>query len=350
MLGRVLKTSSTDRRRPPFLFADQCHFDPGGVAVQCEGPADLRFRDCTFGPSGTAIWLDDRAAGSPPACDVLIERSSFMTGPSPVFRIDGSLAAFQVDDSVIAPGAVSGALGSLVRVDNPRNLVWNGRSNLYGKLDAFLTVAGEDDVEVDVSDFEHWRETPSDIREVQSTAARSRVWESSDPAQDLAFEPDNPTRAFQLATSSSQSSRRGASRGPFGATLVDFNGPRLIAAAPAPNRDAPARVETPAAPLPLEFEPAPPPPPKPSPPTSPARRSRPKTICTRCRCPCRRPSRARTNETIGTTAMPPMPPPSNDPTDRAEPAEIVGPRAPDQVEPARARPMSRRRRRSDPQS
>ena len=34
-----------------------------------------------------------------------------MTGPSPVFRIDGALAAFQVDDSVIAPGAVERRVG-----------------------------------------------------------------------------------------------------------------------------------------------------------------------------------------------------------------------------------------------
>jgi eukaryotic-like serine/threonine-protein kinase len=221
VLARVLKTNAADGDRPPLISSDQCHFDPGAVAFECEGPVDLRFRDCTFGPNGTAIWLNDGRAGSPPACDVQIQRSSFMTGAAPVFRIDGSLATFRVDDSVIAPGAAAGAPGSLVQIDNPRNLDWSGRSNLYGKLGAFLTIADQDDAEEGVRDFEHWRENPSEQRESKSVATRSLVWDSSDPARDLAFGLDNPTRAFQLGSAVGQPDRRGASRGPFGATLVN---------------------------------------------------------------------------------------------------------------------------------
>ncbi|MDR3622319.1 MAG: serine/threonine-protein kinase [Paludisphaera borealis] len=323
VLGRVLRAGSADGGRPPFIFADQCHFDPGAVAFECEGPADLRFSDCTFGPGGTSIWLNNGRAAAPPACDVLIQRSSFMTGPAPVFQIDGSLATFRVDDSVIAPGAVGGALGSLIQVDTPRNLDWSGRSNLYGKLNAFLTVAGQEDAAENVRDFEHWRENQSEQREVKSVPARSLVWESSDPAQDLAYGVDNPTRAFQLAPVSSQSGRRGASRGPFGATLVDSTSPRpdaaakeTIAAQPAfepaktvPNAPESSKVvgpplkldaDTPLAPMPMPM-------PIPTTPTT--------TVA------------ARTNEATGIPAMPPM---TTTPTDDpVEPATAASSREPE---------------------
>ncbi|MDG3005234.1 serine/threonine-protein kinase [Paludisphaera mucosa] len=219
--------------RPPAIVAAQCHFDPGAAAFDCEGPADVQLLDCTFGPGGTAIVLDDADAAAAGPRDVLIVRSSFMAGVAPVFQVRGSLARFQADDCVFAPADASASAVTsprvLALVDNPRNLAWAGRSNLYGKFDVLLDVAGKPASEEAVRDFDRWR---SDLREARSTLATAPVWESPDPARELALGREAPSRAFRVAAVDGVATPPGAQRGPFGTRILAAGPPPAAAASP----------------------------------------------------------------------------------------------------------------------
>jgi len=228
VLGRVASADAAGDR-PPAIVARQCHFDPGAAAVECRGPADVKFYDCTFGPGGPAVVLDDPGGPTGPR-DVSAVRSSFMAGPSPVFLVRGPQAGFRVDDCVLAPGDASAAARVLALVDSPRDLAWMGRGNLYGPFDAFLEVAGKPSSEDAVPDFERWR---SGLREDRSVLATSPVWESSDPARELARGPEAPTLAFRLAAADDRPSPVGARKGPFGTQIVEPAAPRPAAEAPA---------------------------------------------------------------------------------------------------------------------
>lgn len=206
---------------PPPVVADQCHFNTGAPAIDCEGAADVQITDSTFGPGGTAIRLDGGPAASSASRDVLIRRSSLMAGEFPVFQVQGPPARFQVEQSVLAPGAPGSAPRTLLLVDAPANLSWHGRDNLFGPFDVFLEAEGDDGDRADsVRDFDRWIDAPG--REVRSDLIAPPVWKSADPAQDLALDLDDPTRAFQLAAAPpDDSTQRGARRGPFGAILIE---------------------------------------------------------------------------------------------------------------------------------
>lgn len=206
---------------PPPVVADQCHFNTGAPAIESEGPADIQITDSTFGPGGAAIRLDAGQTAAPVARDVLIRHSSFMAGGSPVFQVQGSPARFQVEQCVLAPGAPGVAPKTLLLVDAPGNLTWNGRSNLYGPFDVYQENDGETSRGADsIRDFDRWTEATG--REVRSLLVSAPIWRSADPAQDLALDLDDPTRAFQLAaTLPGDSAQLGARRGPFGARLID---------------------------------------------------------------------------------------------------------------------------------
>jgi len=219
--------AEADGGRPPAVSAVQCHFDPGAAAFDCEGPADLRLVDCTFGPGATAVLLDEGDATAVGPRDVLARRCSFMAGSAPVFLVRGAQARFQVDDSVFAPADPASPARSLVVVDAARSLAWAGRSNLYGRFEAYLEVAGKPASADAARDFDAWR---SDLREVRSTLAAAPVWEAPDPARELALGREAPSRAFRLAArAGAGSTPAGAARGPFGAAIVD----------PSARRDAP---------------------------------------------------------------------------------------------------------------
>ena len=217
--SRAAKVAAGDL--PPPVVADQCHFNTGASAIESEGPADIQIADCTFGPNGAAIRLDGGQTVAPALRDVLIRHSSFMAGGSPVFQVQGSPTRFQVEQCVLAPGAPGAAPKTLLLVDAPGNLTWNGRSNLFGRFDVYLETDGDNSMGADsIRDFDRWSEAPG--REVRSLVVTSPIWRSADPAQDLALDLDDPTRAFQLAAVlPGDSAQLGARRGPFGARLID---------------------------------------------------------------------------------------------------------------------------------
>jgi hypothetical protein len=222
---RVQKTLSASGDRPPAVFVDSCHFDGGQVGIVAEGPADILLRDCTMGPGSPSIWIDNsKAVGLVPA-EVRLRHSSLMAGAGPVFEIEGALARILVDDCVIAPGGNS--LPTLVAVDNPHNLTWHGRSNLYTRMRVYLEPTRKGEGAETIDDFARWKDTPGEVREVDTVLASTPVWKSTQPLQDLVIEQDNPTQAFQLATAYLQSSVFGARQGPYGARLA---APLLLAA------------------------------------------------------------------------------------------------------------------------
>lgn len=250
-LTAVLGRTSGDGAdgRPPALIARQCHFDPGATAIACEGPADVKLFDCTFGPGGTAVLLDDSGAAGPR--DVSAVRSSFMAGASPVFRVRGPQATFRVDDCVLAPADASAPGRILSLVDAPRDLAWLGRGNLYGPFESFLEVAGKPASEDSVADFDRWR---AGLREDRSALSTSQVWQSPDPARELAQAREAPTGAFRLVAAEGRPADVGARKGPFGALIVDPATSRPLAEGPetpvamAPAGDPPKPAPSPTAP------------------------------------------------------------------------------------------------------
>ncbi len=227
VLGRVARPEAPGGR-PPAIVARRCHFDPGAAAIECRGPADVKLFDCTFGPGGSAVVL--AAAGSTDPRDVAASRCSFMAGAAPVFQVRGPRADFRVDDCVLAPADASAVDRALVLADSARDLEWLGRGNLYGGFDAFLKIAGRPASEDAATDFDRWR---AGLREDRSILADSPVWDSPDPAGDLARGPDAPARAFRLAAAEDRPTAVGARKGPFGALIVEPAPIRPAADAPA---------------------------------------------------------------------------------------------------------------------
>ncbi|MGO8898615.1 MAG: protein kinase domain-containing protein [Isosphaeraceae bacterium] len=216
---RVQKTTAADGDRPPAVFADSCHFDGGQVGIDAEGPADILLRDCTMGPGSPLIWIDNSKSSGPAPAEVHLRHSSLMAGAGPVFEVEGALARILVDDCVIAPAGNS--LPTLVAIDSPRNLTWRGRSNLYGRMRTYLEPMQKGEGAETIDDFGRWKDTPIEVREVDTVLATTSVWKSPQPLRDLLIEQDNPTEAFQLATAFLKSSIFGARQGPYGARLAD---------------------------------------------------------------------------------------------------------------------------------
>ena len=92
-----------------------------------------------------------------------------MAGAGPVFEVEGALARILVDDCVIAPAGNS--LPTLVAIDSPRNLTWRGRSNLYGRMRTYLEPMQKGEGAETIDDFGRWKDTPSEVREVDTVLA-----------------------------------------------------------------------------------------------------------------------------------------------------------------------------------
>jgi serine/threonine-protein kinase len=215
----TLKTAAPYGDRPPAVSIDCCHFDGGQVAIVVEGPADLLLRDCTLGPGSPTIWIDNSQKDALVPAVVRLRNSSVMATAGPVFEIEGSLARIQVEDCVIAAGGSS--LPTLVAVDDPHHLNWRGRGNLYGRMRAYLESTPKGEGAQFINDFNRWKETATEVRELDWALASTPVWRSTQARRDLIIEQDNPTQAFQLASAFLQSSVVGARRGPYGERLVD---------------------------------------------------------------------------------------------------------------------------------
>ncbi|MBV8318224.1 MAG: hypothetical protein JOZ53_25045, partial [Planctomycetaceae bacterium] len=208
-------------------------------------------------PSGTGLRAELR-----------LTHDSLLAGEGPVFRFEGIAPRVWVEDTVIAPAR--DAEITLVATDDPEDLDWRGRANLYARVVVFLQPMGRRPGVEAIRDWSVWKEGLTNIRETGSLSTRGRVWEDADHIQALALESQNPTSAFRLAAMRSDASAAGARKGPFG-TLEPAT--RLSARPLEPSREprpalepAPARpggpegVETgPAEPLPRPVNPPEPP-------------------------------------------------------------------------------------------
>ena len=180
--------------RPPILFADSCHFDGGQVAVIADGPSDVVLRDCTLGPARSSIWFDNSRSTAPVAGELRLIHTSILAGDGPVFRFEGSLIRAWLDDTVIAPAGRSPA--TLVMIDEPRNLIWHGRSNVFSQIGTYLTsFGGKGQTSSSITEFSGWEQSPTDFREVGSRVSGASVWDAADPMKALSQERENPTRA-----------------------------------------------------------------------------------------------------------------------------------------------------------
>ena len=74
------------------------------------------------------------------AAELRLIHTSILAGDGPVFRFEGSLVRAWLDDTVIAPAGRSPA--TLVMIDEPRNLIWHGRSNVFSQIGTYLTSFG----------------------------------------------------------------------------------------------------------------------------------------------------------------------------------------------------------------
>ena len=219
---RTVQNSGASGERPPAVFVDLCHFDGGQTAILAAGPVDIALRDCTIGPGQPAIWLDNSRSTSPVPAELRLSYSSLMADTDPVFRFDGSQVRVWLDDCVVAPAGRSPA--TLVMIDNLRDLIWRGRSNVYARIGVFQTLSGRAERQEPVVEFSRWAETPTDRRESGSRIVATSIWEAADPSQALATETDNPSRVFLVNKAVVPGSDAGARQGPFGSILTPTNG------------------------------------------------------------------------------------------------------------------------------
>ena len=214
---RTLVSQTVVGERPPAVVADTCHFDGGQTAILTEGPADIVLRDSTMGPGQPSIWFDNTRSKASVPGELHLVHTSALADAGPVFRFDGSQVRVWIDDSVIAGAGRSSA--TLVRIDDPRDMTWRGRSNLYGNIGIYMAFSDEAAPQEPIVDFPHWKETATELRETGTMVATSSVWEAADPGLAQASETDNPTRNFVLNSSIAARGDFGARRGPFGSVL-----------------------------------------------------------------------------------------------------------------------------------
>lgn len=229
--------------RPPQVLADRCHFDGGQAAVRSDGAAEVAMRDCTLGPAAPSFWFDAPRSALAQTGEVRLMNCSILAGNGPVFRVGAGPVRFRVDDCVIAPAGQAAA--ELLRADDPRQVSWLGRGNVYGSMSAYLATSSASQAQQAVTEFSAWEKGPAEIRELGSGVRPAPIWETADPLQALSRDRDDPTRAFALDPELAARLDVGAREGPFGSVIKKV---RLVDRSPAGRSAAAAagRVTTPA--------------------------------------------------------------------------------------------------------
>ena len=161
--------------RPPALVLDRCHFDPDQVGILATGPIDLVERDCTIAAQ-PAVWLDDANADADTLVDseLTFRHVSFLAGSTSVFRFNGSATRVRIDDCVIAPAA--GSMATVVAESHPEALQWEGRGNLYAKIETFLLPIGTTPGQSSIRDAAEWTESGDVVRERGSRFLDRSIW------------------------------------------------------------------------------------------------------------------------------------------------------------------------------
>src|SRR5262249_61607297 len=125
-----------------------------------------------------SIWFDNGRSPSPAVCELHIVHSSVLAGSGPVFRFDGSLVRAWVDDSVI--GSAGRSPATLVMTDEPRDLIWRGRVNIYAQIGVYLAPSRDEDRRSPITDFATWEQSATELREAGSKVSPTLVWDTAD--------------------------------------------------------------------------------------------------------------------------------------------------------------------------
>jgi serine/threonine-protein kinase len=208
--------------RPPPVVIRETFFDEGQVGLWIQGTADIQLRDCLFGPSRTAIWLDQTDAREPLPARLGLKHVSIIAGDGPVVRINGGEPSVRIDDSVVSPAFDTGAI--LIATDAPDRLDWYGRGNVYAGITTYLQPLRDAVGSRSIVRFEDWADATAALREVDSLSRETVVWEQADPVRELARK--DPTPAFTLAPSDQYVGEPGARRGPSGLLAFTYTAPK----------------------------------------------------------------------------------------------------------------------------
>jgi serine/threonine-protein kinase len=222
---RTTPSDDTASDRPAPVLIRETFFDVSQVGVWVQGPADINVRDCTFGPADTSIWLDNSESVAAVPSRLNLSHVSFLAGEGAVFRLAKAAARIRMDDSVVAPPLDTGT--TLVISDDPERLDWFGRANLYAAVTTFLQPTRDLPGRLAIRRFDAWADGPLALREVESDASVTTVWDDTDPIRTLAKR--DPTSAFTLRLTDHATSEIGARRTPWG-TISAANA-RLVAQA-----------------------------------------------------------------------------------------------------------------------
>jgi eukaryotic-like serine/threonine-protein kinase len=211
---RTMAPSPIDRS--VLITVEATEFDGGQVGVLASGLVDVGLRDCAFGPASSDqanLWLENKDPRSIPA-EVRISHLSVLAGSGPVFRIEGTTPRIRVDDSVFAPPTSTSAAPTLVAIDSPDRLDWQGFGNLYGRFGTFLQRPSKLGSKASIGSYQAWVDDPGSFRESGSISVEGHFWNDLDPLEALAAGTLGPSRAFQLRQAPSN---LGARQGPLGA-------------------------------------------------------------------------------------------------------------------------------------
>ena len=105
------------------------------------GPPTSRCGTARSGPPSPRSGSTKPRSERPAAGELRLIHTSILAGPGPSSGSTAARCAARVDDCVIAAAGREPA--ALVQVEDPRNLGWRGRSNLYGSIGPYLNDAGQ---------------------------------------------------------------------------------------------------------------------------------------------------------------------------------------------------------------
>ena len=157
--------------------------------------------------------------------------TSILASSEPVFRFDGSQARVWVDESTSPAAGRTSA--TLVTVDNPRNLSWRGRSNLYSQIGLYLTSSGTEGRIEKIDQFSRWCETAERAaRDGQPGLARFCLGFAR-PASVALGPAGQPDARLSPGPGDHRPDRCGRAQGPFGSSLKNVH----LAQRTGPRRD-----------------------------------------------------------------------------------------------------------------
>lgn len=241
-------TDLEDRPAPTRIVAS--HFDGGQTGIQAQGPAAVEVVDATFGPGDSAVAFDQESSLNAGFARLGLRHVSVMADDGPVLRFVRTPAVVRIEDSVVS--AIGAGRPTLVATDDPDQLDWLGRGNLYGAIGVYLQPTRTLSARDPVRGFDEWSDGPSGPRESDSATVDAPVWPETNVL--AALSRNDPSAAFALPLEDDLDMvDPGVRRGPFGAIARSPESLVRVAEPERPGRARPVGPSTPTVPaLPVE--------------------------------------------------------------------------------------------------